>query len=76
MTFAFDNSRMPRIISVAIAMLLAGCAVGPDYVKPSTILAPFHDHVQVEKTAAQTAPPLDTAHTNLLRPTPADPGHA
>ncbi len=68
MTFAFDNSRMPRIISVAIAMLLAGCAVGPDYVKPSTTLAPFHDHVQVEKTAAQTAPPLDTWWTGFDDP--------
>uniref|UniRef100_UPI001A8F1BA0 hypothetical protein n=1 Tax=Trinickia mobilis TaxID=2816356 RepID=UPI001A8F1BA0 len=31
--------------SVALAVTLSGCAVGPDYVAPTTQFAPFHNTI-------------------------------
>jgi NodT family efflux transporter outer membrane factor (OMF) lipoprotein len=52
-----------------IASTLASCAVGPDYVKPQTDLAPFHN---IERVQAQSptaaAPALDTWWTGFNDP--------
>lgn len=43
-----------------VGLGLAGCTVGPDYVKPSVALAPLHNAAAVEaRTAPGDAPPLD-----------------
>uniref|UniRef100_UPI001A900AEC hypothetical protein n=1 Tax=Trinickia mobilis TaxID=2816356 RepID=UPI001A900AEC len=34
-----------RNLSVTLAVVLSGCAVGPDYVAPTTQFAPFHNTI-------------------------------
>ncbi|HEY1929282.1 MAG TPA: efflux transporter outer membrane subunit [Caulobacteraceae bacterium] len=47
-------------IGLALAALLSGCAVGPNYTPPKTELAPFHNLDAVEaRKAAAPAPELD-----------------
>ncbi|WP_354677504.1 TolC family protein, partial [Cupriavidus plantarum] len=59
-------SLTPRVVVVA-AMMLAGCAVGPDYVKPQTDLAPFHN--TAPRVADNAAPvSLDTWWTGFDDP--------
>ena len=41
------------------ALLLAGCAVGPDYHKPAMSFVPFHNQAAVQAVAAGKAAPLD-----------------
>ena len=46
--------------SLAFAVVLSACAVGPDYVKPSPELTSFHNHVKTStEQLATVAPPLD-----------------
>jgi len=48
------------VIPLALACLLAGCTVGPDYLKPDVTLNPFHNAEAVTgHTAEKPAPPLD-----------------
>jgi outer membrane protein TolC len=56
--------------AVALMAALAGCAVGPDYVKPTTQLAPFHNHVETDQQTEAVAPPppLDTWWTGFNDP--------
>lgn len=55
------RARRPAITlaGLGLALALAGCAVGPDYVKPNAELAPFHSRLQADAAAsrAQAAPP-------------------
>ncbi len=55
--------------SLALAAGLAACSVGPDYVAPTTELAPFHnlDAVNARKTATP-APQLDSWWTGFNDP--------
>ncbi|ARP81885.1 RND transporter [Bordetella genomosp. 8] len=46
--------------ALAAALALAGCAVGPDYARPDTALAPFHTQLQVaQRDQHASPPPLD-----------------
>src|ERR1700744_4200758 len=49
-----------------VAILLAGCAVGPKYVAPSTHLEPFHNAIPAADSAK--APALDTWWTGFDDP--------
>ena len=53
-----------KVGALSAALLLAACQVGPDYQKPETTLAPYHD--APAKTAE--APPLDTWWTGFHDP--------
>lgn len=51
---------MRTVIPLALGCLLAGCAVGPGYLKPDLTLGPFHNAERVTaRGAGQPAPPLD-----------------
>jgi NodT family efflux transporter outer membrane factor (OMF) lipoprotein len=63
---ATAHTRISRFTGVSLALAsafaLGGCAVGPDYAKPDTTLAPFHNQLQAgqggagaEAAAGQTA---------------------
>ncbi|WP_460904940.1 efflux transporter outer membrane subunit [Paraburkholderia jirisanensis] len=53
----------------SLVSLLAGCAVGPDYVPPATQLQPFqHTPSAASDGAQRTAPPLDTWWTGFDDP--------
>jgi NodT family efflux transporter outer membrane factor (OMF) lipoprotein len=55
--------------SLAFAVALSGCAVGPDYVKPAAELTSFHNHVKSStEQVATAAPPLDTWWTGFDDP--------
>jgi NodT family efflux transporter outer membrane factor (OMF) lipoprotein len=56
-----------KMTFVAIAILLAGCAVGPKYVAPSTHLEPFHNAVAASSDSTK-APALDTWWTGFDDP--------
>ncbi|CAB3768939.1 efflux transporter outer membrane subunit [Paraburkholderia humisilvae] len=62
-----------RIVGIAsaltLAATLAGCAVGPDYVKPAQQFAPFHNRISTaEQTGPVAPPPLDTWWTGFNDP--------
>ncbi|HVE06208.1 MAG TPA: TolC family protein, partial [Paraburkholderia sp.] len=54
------TKQLAQLLGISLAALLAGCAVGPDYVPPNTQLQPFQ-HVPASQngTAQRSAPPLD-----------------
>jgi NodT family efflux transporter outer membrane factor (OMF) lipoprotein len=56
-----------KTILATIAVLLAGCAVGPKYVAPSTHLEPFHNSIPTNTNSAK-APQLDTWWTGFDDP--------
>lgn len=64
--------RLRRVGGIAPALMLAavlsGCAVGPDYVKPTENLAPFHNRIETDQQAKTAAPPLDTWWTGFNDP--------
>ncbi|OZI21354.1 RND transporter [Bordetella genomosp. 9] len=43
--------------ALAAALALAGCAVGPDYARPDTALAPFHTELQAARQDRHASPP-------------------
>lgn len=47
------------VATLTIGLGLAGCAVGPDYVAPTTQYAPFHNRVTTPQQATAPAPQLD-----------------
>lgn len=51
-----------KLLPLLLPMLLAGCTVGPDYVKPSLPAAPaWHQQAALDQRVADTpAPPLET----------------
>lgn len=72
MKFASSTSRRLTVhvaASLAFAVTLSGCAVGPDYVKPAPELTLFHNHVKPStEQVATAAPPLDTWWTGFDDP--------
>ncbi len=62
----------PKVIRAAVAMTLAAalaaCAVGPDYQRPGTTLASFHNAAAVKARSASAAPPLDSWWTGFNDP--------
>lgn len=61
---------MKRLLGMSVLLIplaLEACAVGPNYVKPQTALAPFHNAAPVVQTAAAPAP-LDTWWTGFNDP--------
>lgn len=67
------NSRNARALqtvlsSLAISITLAGCAVGPDYIAPTTDLVPLHNAGAVENKKEYSAPPLDRWWTGFNDP--------
>jgi NodT family efflux transporter outer membrane factor (OMF) lipoprotein len=51
-----------------IALLVAGCSVGPGYKQPVTKLQPYHNAPAIESRTAPPAPPLDTWWTGFNDP--------
>jgi NodT family efflux transporter outer membrane factor (OMF) lipoprotein len=72
MIFASSTPRRLTVhvaASLAFAVALSGCAVGPDYVKPAPELTLFHNHVKSStEQVATAAPPLDTWWTGFDDP--------
>ncbi|HVE10990.1 MAG TPA: efflux transporter outer membrane subunit [Paraburkholderia sp.] len=61
--------KLAQLLGISLAALLAGCAVGPDYVPPNTQLQPFQNVPTTQSGATQrTAPPLDTWWTGFDDP--------
>lgn len=61
MTDRNDMAQQPRRVAIgglALASLLGGCVVGPNYHAPQTQLAPLHNVAAATRTDA-AAPPLD-----------------
>src|SRR5215831_2137546 len=64
-TFSYLHMQITGVVSrLALAGLtagvaLGGCAVGPNYEKPATTLAPFHTSPPGGVTVGAAAPPLD-----------------
>jgi len=59
----------PIFGSLLLSMILAGCAVGPEYVAPRTELAPFHNLAAVSTRQGGTAAPsLDQWWTGFNDP--------
>ncbi len=55
--------------AVAFSVGVSGCAVGPDYVPPTTRFAPFHNRVTAStQPSAAAAPRLDTWWTGFNDP--------
>ena len=48
---------MLATMAAAIGLSITGCAVGPDYRKPSTTLEPFHSAAAVQAHSANTSAP-------------------
>jgi NodT family efflux transporter outer membrane factor (OMF) lipoprotein len=70
-----SKHKKPSSILVALAASMTfgvglyGCAVGPDYVAPTTHFAPFHNHVTAStRQAATPAPSLDSWWTGFNDP--------
>jgi NodT family efflux transporter outer membrane factor (OMF) lipoprotein len=55
-------------LAVLVSAVLAGCAVGPDYVGPKADLAPFHNFSAVSAKEGASAPPLDAWWTGFNDP--------
>ena len=51
------GARAASLVAAAVATLLGGCAVGPDYVAPKTNLVPFHNAQAVTARETHTPPP-------------------
>lgn len=62
-----DYKLTPRA-AVLAGLMLAGCAVGPDYVEPRADLAPFHSTAGATATAAAAPVNLDTWWTGFDDP--------
>ncbi|WP_206245575.1 efflux transporter outer membrane subunit [Novosphingobium terrae] len=61
---------MKRLLGMSVLLIplaLEACAVGPNYVKPETALAPFHNQAPVVQAAAAPAP-LDSWWTGFNDP--------
>lgn len=57
------------LAALALGLSLAGCTVGPDYVAPTTALAPFHSSKALDaRTTDRPAPPLDQWWTGFQDP--------
>jgi NodT family efflux transporter outer membrane factor (OMF) lipoprotein len=54
--------------SLALSIMLAGCAVGPDYKMPQTELAPLHNGASVAEKKGRAVPPLDRWWTGFNDP--------
>jgi NodT family efflux transporter outer membrane factor (OMF) lipoprotein len=54
--------------SLLISAILAGCAVGPDYVAPKSELVPFHNLAGTSAKEARPVPPLDQWWTGFNDP--------
>ena len=55
--------------SLIVSAMLAGCAVGPDYVAPHTEMAPFHNaKVVADRQTTLPAPNLDSWWTGFNDP--------
>jgi len=55
--------------TLALGASIAGCAVGPNYQRPSVKLQPFHNAPSIEtRTASMQAPPLDRWWTGFHDP--------
>src|SRR6266849_3906336 len=64
-----QSARKAMAMVLALGSGLAGCAVGPHYVKPSTNLAPFHNLAAVSATKPElAAPPLESWWTGFNDP--------
>ncbi|GGF30108.1 transporter [Aliidongia dinghuensis] len=72
MTTAVSTAPRPMrtaAAGLALAVGLAGCTVGPDYVAPTTELAPFHNAAAVDaRKTATPAPQLDQWWTGFNDP--------
>src|SRR5215467_8372867 len=68
MNFSWKSApaSVPKTMVAVAAVLLAGCAVGPKYVAPSTHLEPFHNSVPAADSTK--APALDTWWTGFDDP--------
>jgi NodT family efflux transporter outer membrane factor (OMF) lipoprotein len=58
---------LPILNGLALSLILDGCAVGPNYVRPSSELTPFHNLAEIGKQAP-AAPPLDQWWTGFNDP--------
>ena len=56
----FHHHRGLALSGILLSLALEACAVGPNYVRPDTTLAPFHNKVETPAGAVASAPPLDT----------------
>jgi NodT family efflux transporter outer membrane factor (OMF) lipoprotein len=65
-----QNRLMSRVglSAVLSSLILAACAVGPNYKAPRTDLAPFHNATVVAAKEAPAAPPLDQWWTGFNDP--------
>jgi NodT family efflux transporter outer membrane factor (OMF) lipoprotein len=64
-----QSARKSMAMVLALSAGLAGCAVGPHYVRPATNLAPFHNLAGLGATKAEyPAPPLETWWTGFNDP--------
>ncbi|ARP82968.1 RND transporter [Bordetella genomosp. 8] len=54
--------------SLLLSLILAGCAVGPDYKAPDTKLMPFHNASLVSAAGSSSAPALDRWWTGFDDP--------
>lgn len=56
-------------MALALSMSLSSCAVGPDYLKPETKLAAFHNHISSDAASeGKPAPELDVWWTGFNDP--------
>jgi NodT family efflux transporter outer membrane factor (OMF) lipoprotein len=64
------NARVLKtaLSSLAISIMLAGCAVGPDYVAPKTELAPLHNVTKAESDKKRPVPSIDRWWTGFSDP--------
>jgi NodT family efflux transporter outer membrane factor (OMF) lipoprotein len=58
----------PVLSVLTLSMILAGCAVGPDYKAPKTELAPFHNLATVAVKDSTAAPQLEQWWTGFNDP--------
>jgi NodT family efflux transporter outer membrane factor (OMF) lipoprotein len=62
-------SRYPVVRAMVLSAWLSGCAVGPNYVVPTSHLAPFHNQVPAtNRPIASSAPTLDQWWTGFDDP--------
>jgi NodT family efflux transporter outer membrane factor (OMF) lipoprotein len=51
---------LPAAVLLIVGQTVAGCAVGPDYQRPASSLAPFHSAAAVASRPASVSPPLES----------------
>lgn len=62
-------NRVARMSAMLVPLALSACMVGPNYVKPTTSLAPFHNQATAPAPQVAIAPPaLDTWWTGFNDP--------